>query len=258
MIIYHGRPCREHPIICKELVDKYTKIGIYQFHENFELINSNEYIKELGVLNYHPKQKPPKTVFFGAPHSCFVKDGILNPNMNGLSPYGLSINSYQVKIIYGVFPSNRLDKNNNFIFTLLDNPIDYVYNCFYYFNFVSKSVSRNVLKTLCGNYFNISIEEFIDNFISNGIPNFLYKNSNYKIIEDIFYCRNLNIYDLIIFRECPKIGFDKLNKITNLKLFCPQINSSIVRHNTYRRADIEELLKNDIFKYNEMKEKFLK
>jgi hypothetical protein len=258
MIIYHGRPCREHPVVCKELVDKYQNIGLYQFHEDFELVNSNEYTRKLGVLNYHPKQKIPERVFFGSPHSCFTVDGILNPNMNGLSPYGLSVNAYKVKIIYGVFPSNRIDKNNNFVFTLLDHPIDYVYNCFYYFNFVSKSVSPNALKTLCADYFNIFINEFIDNFIANGIPNFRYKDSSYKIIEDIFYCRNLDIYDLIIFRESPEIGFNKLNKLTNLKLSCPRIDSSIIKNNTYRRADLEELLKNDVIKYNEMKEKFLK
>lgn len=259
MIIYHARPCREYPILSNQIQNKYNNLGIYQFHEAFEMIDITRYEKKIGILNYSPLQTVPNYAYFPAPNSITTKTGLIDPSLNGLYPMGKYNKQYKINFIYGIFPRSRIKKTDNtFIFTVLENPIDYIYNSFSYSKFSSLNNCTSSIKHLAGNFFNCNTEKFIDNFILNSIPNFKFQNNDYKLIDEIFYCKCLNLYDFIVFRENLEIGFKKLKDMTRLNLSCPKINSSIIKNNNYRRADLEELFKDDIIEYNKMKEKFLK
>ncbi len=256
MIIYHAKLCREYPILADQIQKKCK--NHYQFHEPFEIVDKNLYIKNNGVLNYHPNQKIPNIAYYPFPDtitkkpSCFIYS-----DLNGLVPHPKSNSAYNINFIYGIFPSSRLKNENNFIFTVLDNPIEMLYNNLYYFKFSTLPNTQNLLKQVIGIFFQQPIEILIDLFLEGKLQQeFLFKDIRYKLINEMFFIGDLSKYNYIAFRDSLNFGLSQLSLQIRTRLNCDKIDSKIIQKCNYRKNDLETYLKNDIEQYYIYKTKF--
>ena len=258
MVIFHARPSREYPVFCSEIQLKYS--DSFQFHEPFDMVNPLEYRNRKGILNYLPSQLIPRNVYFSLPNSVLTKGIEIDPHLNGLSPIGTFQTPHNIKILYGIFSSNRLKlEKSDFLFTIIDNPIDMIYSAFYYCKYITSPQSSSLLKLLCKDYFQISIEKFIDLLLDDKFNReFYYKDVKYRIIEECFYIGDLSKYHYVIFRDNLRKGLDMLSFITGIQFQCKSIQSNIIGKCSYRRNDLEKFFEKEITQYNEIRKKFLK
>ncbi len=257
MIIYNAKPCREYPILAKEIQAKFK--NHYQFHEPFEIVNVNDYKKNNGVLNYHPLQKIPDTAYFPCPETVYEKGMYIHSDLNGLISHSKFPKiPYNINFIYGVFPINRLViHKNNFIFTLIDNPVDMIYNMFYFCKYSSSPKVKSLLRNVVGDFFQQPIEEFIDAFISEELNlEFIFNNVKYRVINEMFYLGDLSKYNYILFRDSLDAGLSNLTTLIKVRLNCHNVHSKIIENNSYRRGDLERYLKSDLEQYFLYKRKF--
>jgi hypothetical protein len=256
MVIFHARPSREYPILCGIIQTKY--LDSFQFHEPFEIINRVEYKRQKGILNYSPLEQIPRRAYFSLPNSILTKGVEINPYLNGLSPSGNYQTLYDIKFLYGIFSCQRLNLfKNDFLFTIIEHPIEMIYNAFYYCKYITNYEHQSVLKLLCNDFFQINIKQFIDLLLQNKFNReFNFKNVKYKIIEECFYLGNLSQYNYIVFRENLERGLNILSLMVGINLECKMIPSKIIGDCTYRRSDLEKFFEKDIISYNEAKNKF--
>lgn len=258
MIILHSRPTREYPILAKEI--QYKCRNHYQFHEPFEIVNPLSFTKQDKILNYPPGTQLPKQAFFCAPSSVTTHDGKMNTQLSGLIPYAQYQIPYNINIIYGVFPEKRIIYDKNFVFTCIEHPADMLYKMYYYNKFTLADNKISSLKILTGDFFNISIEKFIDLFLDNQIADrvFMFQNIGYKVIKDYYITQRLDKYNYILFTDNMEKGLDNLGYHIGVRFYCPSnIKPRICGEFSYRRSDVELFLKDQIDEYNIARQKFI-
>jgi hypothetical protein len=235
MIIFQATPSRLFPIVIQSILNQ-IEIKSDEFHYPYIVKKYNNWFSKNNILT-------------GIPKEC------LHVRTEGF--------------LYGVFSSTHLNlEKDDFVFTLLNHPVDQVYECFTYLKFTQKKSGPRSEENLKINpqdrYFkeievfqkleSFSLERFIDLVLEDFDFSFNYKDIEYHSIRE-------NIYGFSNFSHFSHIGkynklnntFQKLSEIFKLKIKPPEVHKFLsFEGNFYRRNDLEKKFKNQIDFYENL------
>jgi hypothetical protein len=180
--------------------------------------------------------------------------------------------------LYGVFTSSHLNlEKDDFVFTLLNHPVDQIYEVYSYLNFTQNECGpRDDEKMVNSPHFSsdeypykyryaaerkvfgslpkISIELFVDSVLNNVDLSFNYFDINYQLIkENVYGFSNFDHFNYIGKYNNLKHAYERLNKIFNLQLIIPEdMRPFSYEGEHYKRKELEEKFKDQIEFYNQL------
>jgi hypothetical protein len=236
MIIFQAVASKLFPVIINSILDK-IEIRSDIFHYPY-------IVKK--YRNWHDKNN----ILMGIPENCkhIRTDGFL----------------------YGVFTSSHLNlEKDDFVFTLLNHPIDQVYEVYSYLSFTQNECGPrtderiidhiNHSKYLAerevfGLMPKISIELFVDAVLNDVDLSFNYFDIHYQLVrENIYGFSNLNHFNYIGKYSNLEHAYSKLSKIFNVELEVPKnVRTLSYEGEHYKRKELEEKFKDQIEFYNRL------
>lgn len=170
--------------------------------------------------------------------------------------------------LYGVFSSINLNKKSeDFHFTILNHPIDQIYDLFAFWNFIRTRDVSNLDKTskdltLHERYSivfqeneNYSLEKFVDMILTKEPMHLYYNGFKYEPIPELFYgYQNLKDFNYIGKYSEIKKTFKSLSEILDyyIEPFYDEQPTSY-RGNFYKRNLLEEMFKDQLEAYESLK-----
>lgn len=230
MIIYQVTPCRLYPEILKNILIS-TGIESMDFHYPFDLKDDENYNNKNNIMRSIPKN-------------------FKHLRFNGF--------------LYGSFNSLHLNRENkDFVFTIVNNPIDHIYEIYAYWNFVKHIENRHPLSNIWQHKMGIeliknnqffSIEEYIDAILNQNLLSIKYKDVEYEITREIIFGYNPSNFDYIGKLSSLDKAFLKLSEVFNSRISDLKKPYYINAYNGhyYRRKDLEDLLKPQLDFYNSL------
>jgi hypothetical protein len=221
MLIYQAAPGRLYPSIINKITNK--RKDALQFHYPFLLKNENDWLTKNNIL-------------FAIPETAkHIRTD---------------------KFLYGVFGNSHLNlQQDDFVFTIINHPVDQVYECFSYL----KNVSKNIKTILQANqvevlkqFTDVTIEEFVDLVLEDSEFYFEYLNIWYKPCKDAIYTfESFQHFNYVGKYNNLKNVFERLSEIFNEKIDEPEDKKDLSYDgNHYRRSDLETKFKDKIDCYN--------
>ena len=235
MIIFQATPSRLFPPVFESILNQ-IKIPWQDFHYPYLVKKYEDWLN-------------PNNILTGIPEDCLHirNDGFL----------------------YGVFASSHLNlQEGDFVFTLLNHPVDQVYECFTYLKFSQNQsgprTDENLEKNPQDRYFaeievfktleDATLEKFIDLVLQDFDFSFKYKDIDYMPIRENIY----GFSDLSHFSHVGKYSdlettFKKLSEVLGHELKAPEIDKTLAfQGDFYRRADLEKKFKQQIDFYEKI------
>jgi len=291
MIIYSTQPNILYPtlnplILKYQNVLEFKKVFIFDKSDYHKLEKINDNSKAFSkfsttqTLNYNHTVPQSILDFFITKNSSFENLPLsLNKIYKKLLYDGELDSRYKFDFIFGVFSPEeikfKIDKDFDYLFTLLDHPITNIYNIYNYLNNVIKRNSKfidadNSEMDRFHQGFNLkynTIEKFIDDFIDHGHISFMYrdikvKNSSHllsikdykKRYYDFNFIGKIDSYENIsksIRRIQSDLKLGNLAEILYPEYLYGKLNKQW-KTNAYRLKDIEKLLEEDINFYESL------
>jgi hypothetical protein len=242
MIIYQAMPSRLYPktLCCiSDAIALYNtgieKKQIKEFHYPYRLCNESDYENTNNILKMIPATLK---------HERF--EGLL----------------------YGVFATSNLNKKQeDFHFTIINHPVDQIYELFAYWNYV-KNLNISILDELSNQLSfeerasivfkknkNLLLEEYIDMVLDNESIYFYYNEIKYQPMKELFHGHeNIKDFNYIgKFSEIKKT-FKSLSEVfdSDIKPFDGEHTISY-RGNSYKRDLLEKMFKDQIEFYENIK-----
>jgi hypothetical protein len=159
MIIFQAHPSRLYPKVLSNILDN-TNFTNEEFHYPFlvkrrlDIINTNNILNGITRFDKHERSK---------------------------------------SFLYGVFPSDHLNLHDeDFVFTLLNNPVDQIYETFAYYSFCRDNLNKlsnnaGQQSKVINEIPSIGLEEFIDLVLDDSEFMFTYRGVNYHPIKEAIY-----------------------------------------------------------------------
>ena len=236
MIIFQAVASKLFPIVTNSILEK-IDIRSDIFHYPY-------IVKK--YRNWHDK----KNLLMGIPEDCkhIRTDGFL----------------------YGVFTSSHLNlEKDDFVFTLLNHPIDQVYEVYSYLSFTqneygprtNERISDHVNFTkylaereVFGTMPKISVELFIDAVLNDVDLSFNYFDIHYQLVrENIYGFSNLNHFNYIGKYSNLEHAYAKLSDVFKVNLEAPKnVKALSYEGEHYKRKELEEKFKDQIEFYNQL------
>jgi hypothetical protein len=236
MIIFQAVPSRLFRVVIDNLL---PQIGInYQdFHYPFMVTDYHNWLDDNNIL---------KAIPAGCKHERLEKH-----------------------FLFGVFPSENLNlRDGDFLFTLLNHPVDHIYECFAYMDFtVNRSGPRSeegLRKFNCDRYeaeievaksidFS-TLEQFIDMVLEDSDFDFNYLNIKYRPFKEIIYgFEDVSRFNYINKYENLTQAYEKLSDIFKVKLVAPKDTKTLSYYgHLYKKELLEEKFKKQIEFYNNL------
>jgi hypothetical protein len=235
MIIFQATPSRLFPVVIESILNQ-TNIEHNEFHYPYIVKKYEDWLKPNNILAGIPKES-------------------LHVRTNGF--------------LYGVFSSTHLNlENNDFVFTLLNHPVDQVYECFTYLKFTQDQIGprndENLEKNPQDRYFaeievfkmleGVTLEKFVDLVLEDFDFSFKYKDIDYMSIKE-------NIYGFSDFSQFSHVGkysdlettFKKLSEVFQCELKAPEVDKTLAFNGDfYRRSDLEKKFKQQMDLYEKI------
>lgn len=226
MIIYQVIPSRLYPIIIESILQKvYLKSD--QFWSLFEPKEKSNIQKKSNILNEVP-----------GPFGFFVPEGFKYASHNGF--------------VYGAFSLKHFNiKKQDFVFSIMSHPVDHIYELYARREFLINDYKKNII-----NYkenTNMSIKEFIDEFLEKKEIIVNFNGISYKMIDEAIFQYKKNDLNYIGKISNLQKVFEILSEVFNTKI---NLIKQYEKYNSYqgeyyRRKDVEILLKEQLdFYYN--------
>jgi hypothetical protein len=166
--------------------------------------------------------------------------------------------------LYGSFNSSHLNrKENDFVFTLINNPVDHIYEIYAYLNFVKNIEERHIHSYIWQHKMGIelikktsllSLEEYIDRILDKKYFSIKYKDVEYTITKEIIFGYNKSNFNYIGKLSDLDNFFIKLSEVFNTKI--PNLKKpydiNAYKGQYYRRKELEILLKDQLNFYNSL------
>ena len=236
MIIFQAQAARLYPKVLDQIVDNVG--NSIAFHYPFVLKNEQDWLTPNNILQAIPEK---------------------------------SLHIRTNKFLYGVFSSNHLNlRSGDIVFTILNNPIDQVYESFAYVKYVTNEIDkkneifgaatcareykRNQSQAL-QQFRDISIQDFVDAVLNDYEFTFEHLGVKYKSIKE-------NILSFDDYRHFTYIGrYDKIDEffIKISEIFGKEIKPIEDRKylsyegEYYKRDFIEQKLKDKLDFFNSLK-----
>jgi hypothetical protein len=235
MIIFQATPSRLFPIVIESILNQ-IQLRIDEFHYPYIVKKYEDWLK-------------PNNILTGIPKEC--------------------IHIRTEGFLYGVFASSHLNlRENDFVFTLLNHPIDQIYECFSYLKFtqnkcgprseenLKKNPKQRYFKEIevFGNLEKMTLNKFIDLVINDHDFSFNYEDIEYQSIKE-------NIYGFSDFSHFSHVGkysdlkttFKKLSEVFKVQLKTPEIDKLLAFNgDSYKRSDLEKKFKQQVDFYNKI------
>ena len=230
MIIYQVTPCRLYPEILQNILNS-VKMESVDFHYPFDLKNDNDYKNPNNILQSIPKN-------------------FKHLRFNGF--------------LYGSFNSTHLNKKTeDFVFTLLNHPVDHIYEIYAYWYFV-KNIEKNHKHNIRQHWMGIeliknnellSIEEYIDAILDKKYLFIKYKDVEYEITKEILFGYNPSNFDYVAKLSNLDDFFIKLSEVFNTQIsnLKKPYYINAYKGEYYRKKDLELMFKDKIDFYNSIK-----
>lgn len=263
----------------------------FEFSEIFDVAELEDlermYAYQTEVIRFHPDKDIPRR-FKDVHHPKYYK--FTRFNQKEIEMLDQKDLNRDLDIVHGLFSSNRLKnfkKPDDFSFVFLDDPIQSVYNLYKYTYYVydlgikefkeNYYYSENNIPSLDfegRNYIHYyellkkecTLEKFIDKFIDSGckwIHNFFYFPTTIyeegagrisKIFKDHDFYGIVNTKENLI-KSINKFNEYQVFKQRNFRLdanvFSTYFNTSEDQNDSYRREELENLMKEDILFFQE-------
>lgn len=180
--------------------------------------------------------------------------------------------------LYGVFTSSHLNlEKDDFVFTLLNHPVDQIYEVYSYLSFTQNESGPRTHEKLTdsphfsndeypyqhryaaerkvlGSMPKISLELFVDAVLNNVDLSFDYFDISYQLIkENVYGFSNLDHFNYIGKYSNLEHAYDKLNQVFNVQLEAPKdVRPLAFEGEQYKRDLLEEKFKDQIEFYNQL------
>lgn len=225
MIIYQASELSSYSTVIKHIRDN-INIENDEFYYPFELEDQAKYKSKNNIISAIPE------------------------NLKHFRSFGL---------LYGIFGSNHLNrKDGDFIFTIIQNPIDNIYSIYKYWESIKNTSISSEKNEYNKNIFTLieqndipTFEKYIDNIIEKKQFIFRYQDINYRLNDEIIYGFRKENFNYI----CKFENINRLFKILNpmLKGKITDLNIKFEKTNfNYRVKDLENLFKEEIEFYNNL------
>jgi hypothetical protein len=235
MIIYQAQPARLYPHILESILPN-IKMQKDEFHYPFQVKSIYKWLNQNNILTGIPKD------------SLHIRtDGFL----------------------YGVFSSSHLNLQlNDFVFTILNHPVDHIYETYIYFkfsrnpitpNFFARNDERNLDPVIAQTKVFQTLEDFtLEKYINLILEDYDF---SFKYLDIDYLTAKEAIYGFSDFSHFSHVGkfselektFKKLNQIFNVELHIPQdlrVNSYVGEY--YKRDLLEQKFKKEIEFYENL------
>jgi hypothetical protein len=258
MIIYQAMAGRLYPKVTYSILNSIPSImQVTEFHYPYQLIDSKFYTDADNIMEMIPRDL-----------KHLRHDGFL----------------------YGVFPTCNLNKKNeDFLFTILNHPVDNIYELYTYWKFTRRGegprVTEKVIwdsqskettiekgwrplytpeRKVYRSSQDYSLEEYIEKILNYEIIILEYGNVQYEFMKEMFYgFENIKNFNFIGKYSDLNHSFKKLSKIFNceIKNLPHPFSKNDSKTNAYigdqyKRNELEELFKKEIEFYNNLNEIF--
>jgi hypothetical protein len=180
--------------------------------------------------------------------------------------------------LYGVFTSSHLNlEKDDFVFTLLNHPVDQIYEVYSYLNFTQNEEGPRSDEKLVDNpHFSnaeypyehryaaerkvmgsmpkISLELFIDAVLSDVDLSFNYFDIHYQLIrENVYGFSDLSHFNYVGKYSNLEHAYSKLNSVFNTELEIPKdVRPLAFQGEQYKRELLEKKFENQIEFYNQL------
>jgi hypothetical protein len=245
MIIYAGQPNNFFPRLVKDLQQ--------------EMFAKNKQVTEFNIKFY--KKNTFLTAYsFRTKKFYSLQEMLENPvsyNGDKIHLANYILNSC-ADLVTGIINLDRVEKNNtDFLFTFISNPVDRVYDMYYFLkaaliNKTALRLDKDIVECFLPGFSAFTLHDFIDSFLE--------KKGVFRSTTDIQICSNIflqpkHLYraDFIGIKEKLKTSIVRLNNKLNINIDPEQYDKFITDdkcHYTYKRNDILQLLKDDLAAYN--------
>jgi len=235
MIIYQAQPARLYPNILRSILPN-INMQADEFHYPYQVKSFYKWFNKNNILT-------------GIPKDC------LHIRTDGF--------------LYGVFASSHLNvQPSDFIFTVLNNPVDHIYETYAFFKFTRNPITPNFsarssninIDRMCAQakvfqtFEDFSLEKYINLILEDHDFSFKYLDIDYLTAKEAIY----GFSDFSHFSHVGKFSelektFKKLNEIFNVELSIPEdlrVNSYIGDY--YKRDLLEEKFKKEIEFYENL------
>lgn len=195
----------------------------------------------------------------------------LNEMISNFKEYSgnlIDLRNYALKgstdFISGILNVDKIFKaDDDYIFTIVSNPLDRVYEMYYFLKAIINSktalrIDKEIINYFISNYDNITLQQYIDIFIDKYGT---FTTGGITVCSNMFLqFKNIDNADYIGIKEDLLGSIKKLNEKLNINidttLFKRFINN--VRTENYREDDLKKLLHNDLNVYERIKNNYLK
>lgn len=261
MIIYQTQPNKVYPIIVQSFSRKYCNIYNYKFTFEFKNKIDEEFALKEEIILYPGEIKMIRDKADQFCNKIYYREAFPVKN-----------SKQNIDFVHGIFSDNKLVKikDEDFVFTFLDHPMNQIYNWYFYLKYVQEKIkffleknietyegySMGKFEEVIATYakkFN-RIEEFIDEFIYNKSKQVIkYKNKEFYFIDQIIHCSELKTADFYGLINTEKNLLMSINFLKK-KLYISDLDFDQYKGAkilgaeliSYRKNEIENILEKDI------------
>lgn len=241
MIIFQGIASRLYPKVLNNILNALTEKKTFEFHYPYNVKKYEDWLK-------------PENVLRGIPEDCMHE-------------------RFDDCFMYGVFNSRHLNikPEKDFIFTLLQHPIDQIYEAFAYINFTQNAhgprnkdiliknedaASKRHLAEIeiYKNLENVTIEKFIDLVLEDFDFSFEHEGIRYAPVPEIIYgFKKTNYFNYIGKYTELDLFFKKISSILEIEISPPEDRRTNSFNGEYYKKDLlEKKFAKQIHYYNNL------
>jgi hypothetical protein len=241
MTIFQGLPSRLYPRVLDAILLALEGQKTFEFHYPYNVKKYEDWLK-------------PDNILRGIPIDCMHQRFDC--------------------FMYGVFNSTHLNikPEEDYIFTLLHDPIDQIYECYAYLQFTHNACGPRIKENLTQdkrnapqrhlaeveiykNFENVSIERFVDLVLEDFDFSFTYKGIEYVPIPEIIYgYGKTNYFNYIGKYTELDLFFKKISSVLSVEIKPPQDQRpNAFKGEFYKRDLLEKKFEKQIHFYNNLK-----
>lgn len=280
MIIFCTQPTVMFPYVSTALSSRYQNYS--EFTKTFVYENEEDIKKTFDLkLNYHKRSEEiPLNIreFIDYQNEGYFLSKNFNVGNNYLNIYNKQKykfdSRYKFDLVYGVFdplaiPKHLFLNNTNFIFSLVDHPLNQIYTVYYYFAFATSRDFNKYSGAKNDSYWSLyhsltqqypTLEKFIDTFIEKRKIEFLYDNIKMALTDHYFSFKNYKNFTYI-----GKIDTEE-NTLKSLKYISNELKLNLLDNfewkslsgwlhkskSEYRKDELKIILKDEIEFFNNL------
>jgi len=228
-IVYHLFPVRLYPSLVSQIRDV---MGFsYEYHDPIKCKDPTD-----SILLYDGPHLPTRADY--DPMTVFATK----------ETNGIGSGSSQIDFLYGPFSKEKLLYDSRQRFTIIQNPVDHIYEFYRYLHgaFLERTANEPRGKRIVEMFEDVllkPLDSYIDTILqTDGVM----KNDQYEFIPELTRLTNFPSYDYVGTVEKPNETIGNLSDFLNVPIEVEPSMNYVPIEKTYRRKDLEKMMEEDM------------